>query len=287
MVVTPEGGGAAKTYTIELTRELASTVSTLDTILVRTKTDTLDLDPVFNPETLTYVCELPLGSDTVYLEAETTDGSASVEFEDMVVVSLGNNMQSIVVTAQDTTAAKTTYEVNLKLCGTGTDAALTGITLDGDMIAGFDAGTLDYVEILEQGTTVVPVVDATASDPEAFVTITQAEDVNGTATILVEATDCSTAQTYTVEFKIDNTGVDENELGSLFMVHNPATCILSIHNAEEVEWVNIYAISGKLMVSEKLTAGGHIDIHTDALSHGIYLVQVNHSDGIFTGKFIK
>ena len=285
VVVTPDGGGTTKTYTINLTREAAATDATLGSLLVRTDTDTFDLVPTFDPATLAYNCDLPIGTDTVYVDAEANDQYATVTYNEMVIVALGNNLTNITVAAQDTTVAQMVYELNLKLCGTGSDATLSEITYDGDPVPGFDPGTLDYTIELEEGTTVVPVIDAVATDTYSFVTIEQAPDVNGTATIVVDAIDCETSLTYTVNFNV--TGVDLDEVINLYMVHNSEIDRLSIFNARNVEWVEIYNITGKLVLSKKVDSQDLLEIGTGNLTDGLYLVRMKGSSETYTGKFLK
>ncbi len=80
------------------------------------------------------------------------------------------------------------------------DATLSEIKIDNVAISFFSASTLTYEWTLAPGTTTVPTVEATATDSEADVVITQASIVPGTASILVTAEDGTTTKTYTVSF---------------------------------------------------------------------------------------
>ena len=82
------------------------------------------------------------------------------------------------------------------------DATLKSITVNGKEVDGFAPGTTTYNIALPFGTTQVPVVAATATSSKATVSVTQAESVNGTATITVKAEDGTTQKTYTINFSV-------------------------------------------------------------------------------------
>lgn len=81
------------------------------------------------------------------------------------------------------------------------DAALSDLTIDGTTITGFAADTFTYEVILAAGTERVPTVAATAHHAKAIVAVTQATEVNGSATVLVTAENGITL-TYTVNFAV-------------------------------------------------------------------------------------
>ncbi|MBA7534930.1 hypothetical protein ES705_27180 [subsurface metagenome] len=81
------------------------------------------------------------------------------------------------------------------------DATLSDLTVDGETIAGFGPGTLTYSYELLYGTTKVPTVTATPTDPNAEAVVTPAVDVTGTTTVLVTADD-GTKLTYKVTFSV-------------------------------------------------------------------------------------
>lgn len=85
---------------------------------------------------------------------------------------------------------------------TSTNATLTGITVDGTPLAGFNKDTLEYDVTLPYGTTDVPVVAVTKADPSAIDTITNAASLPGTTTILITAPDLVTKRTYTIHFSV-------------------------------------------------------------------------------------
>jgi len=82
---------------------------------------------------------------------------------------------------------------------------LSDLAVDGITVSGFDSSTLVYNKVLPYGTTTVPTVAATPTDPNASKVITQATNLTGTeaertATILVTAKDGTTTKTYKVIF---------------------------------------------------------------------------------------
>ena len=94
------------------------------------------------------------------------------------------------------------FEILVAYADTKDDATLKSITVNNVEVEGFDAATTDYDVVLPFGTTEVPVVAATATSANATVSITQAEAVNGSASILVTAEDDITTKTYTVKFSV-------------------------------------------------------------------------------------
>ncbi|WP_430815121.1 discoidin domain-containing protein [Carboxylicivirga sp. RSCT41] len=83
----------------------------------------------------------------------------------------------------------------------GTDASLSEITIDGEVIDGFNSLKTAYNVDLVYGTTTVPVVDATTSNAAATYDVTPASGIPGTTSIEVTAADGTTKQTYTISFE--------------------------------------------------------------------------------------
>lgn len=100
----------------------------------------------------------------------------------------------VILTARDNThMVVSEIEVLAKVPGTGTDATASGITVDGDPLAGFDPEVTAY-EVAAEG---VPVVEATAHDPYATTRVEAADAVPGTTTVTVTAED-GTERVYTL-----------------------------------------------------------------------------------------
>ncbi len=75
---------------------------------------------------------------------------------------------------------------------------LSGITLDGTALADFDSGKTSYT--ISYSTENFPVVSATAEDSAASVNITQADEVNKTAVIMVTDKNNLISRAYKIEF---------------------------------------------------------------------------------------
>ena len=149
----------------------------------------------FAPETTTYNVELPFGTTTVPVVAATaTSSKATVSITQATVV---EGTASILVTAEDNTTTKT-YTVSFTVAkAQSTDATLASISIDGTAIADFKADSLNYTHTIAYTATDIPEIAAEANDASASVSITQADAVPGTATIVVTA-QAGNKQTYTV-----------------------------------------------------------------------------------------
>ena len=87
---------------------------------------------------------------------------------------------------------------------TDKDASLGDLTLNGLTIEGFSATTYEYNVVLPHGSTFddVPEVAAIANIEGASVSITQADVLTGTATVVVTSIDESVVSTYSVTFRV-------------------------------------------------------------------------------------
>lgn len=149
----------------------------------------------FAPETTTYNVELPFGTTTVPVVAATaTSAKATVSVTQATAV---DGTATIMVTAEDGIATKT-YTVKFTVAESQSeDATLASISIDGTAIADFKADSLYYTHTIAYTATTIPVIAAEANDASASVSITQADAVPGTATIVVTA-QAGNKQTYTV-----------------------------------------------------------------------------------------
>jgi tRNA threonylcarbamoyladenosine modification (KEOPS) complex Pcc1 subunit len=208
IVVTAEDGTTIKTYTVTVTRAVASSNADLSGLSVSAGT----LVPVFASGTFSYTVAVDNSVDTTTVTPTAADGTATIKVNGVEVASgvasasidlgVGANSISIVVTAEDLTTKTYTVIISVAL---NDDATLSDLTVDGTTITGFDPATLSYSKVLIYGTTDIPEVLATLTDADASMVITQATNVNGTeeertATILVTAEDGTTTKTYKVIF---------------------------------------------------------------------------------------
>ncbi|WP_440962304.1 GH92 family glycosyl hydrolase [Paenibacillus nitricinens] len=84
----------------------------------------------------------------------------------------------------------------------GTDATLSGISMDGTGLQEFDSNKDTYDIILPAGSEIVPTVTATTYDPNATMIVTAADHLPGTTTIEVTAEDGITKLSYRINFTV-------------------------------------------------------------------------------------
>lgn len=90
-----------------------------------------------------------------------------------------------------------------------TIATLSDLTVNGATIAGFSSSTLNYNVELPIGTVVVPTIGATTSQASASAEITNATSLPGTTTVLVTAQNGVDTKTYTINFTVEITPVNQ------------------------------------------------------------------------------
>ncbi|GFP74474.1 PA14 domain-containing protein [Clostridium fungisolvens] len=155
----------------------------------------------FDENTTTYNIELPAGTTAVpEINAVVKDSGKAVAVVTKPEALPGT--AKIVVTAEDGVTIKT-YTINFTVqIPKDTDATLKSISIDGKNLEGFDPSKKEYSITLPSGTTKIPVVSTEATKTVETVNITQADTVNGTATIKVTAEDGVTTNVYTVKFVV-------------------------------------------------------------------------------------
>ncbi len=183
--VISEDGTEDNTYYV-VVEKVASDVCTLDAIYL----DGLPLEG-FNTNIHKYDVALPAGTTHLpEITATASDPTASVQ----IAVDTMRLHATITVIAEN--KDQQTYSIYFTIAKNN-DATLSGIFADGEMIANFDAMTLDYTLDIPFGAT-LPTLTATANDPNAKVTIEAGDAMH--YTIVVTAEDATTTLTYTVTF---------------------------------------------------------------------------------------
>lgn len=159
------------------------------------------LTPVFDPNTLTYQCLLPAGSTAIpTTTAVPNDPNAVASVTDAVDLagSQTDRTTYILVTAEDGITTKL-YSVEFVIGQpVSTLASLT--TSMGSLFPVFNPDSLSYEVYLPYGTTGVPVVAATATDPAASVSITQPVTTDGSASVRVISADQQDTSLYVVDY---------------------------------------------------------------------------------------
>ena len=183
--VTSEDGKQDNTYYV-VVEKLASDICTLDAIYL----DGLPLEG-FDPQTIEYDIELPSGTTQLpEITATTTDPAATVQ----IFVDTARMHAVITVTAEN--KDQKMYAIYFTIAK-NTDATLSGIFADGELLENFDALTFEYNVNIPFGGT-LPTLTATATDPNAQVAINAIDAMHHT--IVVTAEDGQTTLTYTVTF---------------------------------------------------------------------------------------
>ena len=183
--VISEDGTEDNTYYV-VVEKLASDICTLDAIYL----DGLPLEG-FDANTYKYDVVLPHGTTQLpEVTATTSDPKASLQ----IAMDDVRMHATITVTAEN--KDQKTYSIYFTIAK-NTDATLSGIFADGEMIANFDALTFDYTVDIPFGAP-LPGLTATATDPNAQVAIRVIDAMH--YTILVVAEDGQTTLTYTVTF---------------------------------------------------------------------------------------
>lgn len=195
------------TTEIVVTSADASTTSTYKINLAITKNNDATLSDLlvdgvtitdFDPALLAYTINLEHGTVTVpSVTAEATDSNANVVINN---ASSLPGTTTVEVTAEDENTT-ITYEVIFSV-GLNDDATLMDLTINGSTVIGFDGSILSYDIELPYGTTVVPIVEGTAADSNAEMTINEASSLPGITEIIVTAEDGETTKTYEVNFTI-------------------------------------------------------------------------------------
>ena len=216
--VTAEDGQTTKTYTVTVTREVASTDPTLRGLSLMVGVN-FNIDyGTFQSDRESYTATVPYSVSQTWVWPTTNHPRAGYVIKiggvwamhhlfREVLLATGINVITIEVTAEDRQTTKT-YTVTVTREPASTDATLKGLTLSGIDFGTFESGTESYTADVTNSpteTTVTP----TANHPGAsyVIRIGGVEADDGTVslaagsnviTIEVTAEDGQTAKTYTV-----------------------------------------------------------------------------------------
>ncbi len=226
VVITSEDGLTTNTYTVNFLYTPA-TDATLADLLVGGTTIA-----GFDPAIYDYSYAVIYNEPAPYVQGIPNDPLATL-VETQCIQIPGD--ATVVVTAEDGVTV-ITYTVHFYYLGY--NATLSDLTVDGITIPDFDPNITDYQHVVEN-TTPIPVVDGTTSDPLATLTITQASEIPGTATLHVVAEDGVSELTYTVYFFVlgsDATLSDLTVDGVTIEWFNPFTTeyLVSIYEGDPI-----------------------------------------------------
>ncbi len=165
-----------------------------------------------------------------------------------------------------------------------TDASLSTLTIDGNSISNFDPATFSYDTVLTNGTTVVPTVDATPTDTNATYKVNNATSLPGTTTVVVTAQDGTTQSTYSINFTVAATAI--NELNAKVNIYpNPAMEKLYI-TANENYTVDIFDMNGR-NVAKTIMKNNKAIIDVSSLNAGVYSVRLSNENKSLLYNIIK
>jgi len=201
------------------------------------------LNPTFNPATLTYQVQLPYGSTQVPTISATTSHAEAVVYLTQASSITGTQPQrtaNALVIAEDGSTTKN-YTVEFSVAPQSEAFLATLVPSQGVLNPSFNETTLNYSVVLPAGTTTVPSVTATASDPNATVQITQPTSTSGTAVVLVTSADNTNQNTYTVTFSVASSTTKEiisfvipNQIGNSIIDHNANTVVVTLPSGTNV-----------------------------------------------------
>lgn len=187
IVTTAQDGIHSQTYTVNLKVEKSAN-NALKAIYFDG-----DEYETFTAEQLTYTVELPIGT-TTYPEVTYTEGDAYQTVNKSVV----NNVVTLEVVAENGDVR--TYTIEFIILHSS-NASLSGIYVDYELIDGFDPARLEYDYVLPYGTTEMPEVSYEAGDNWQTIA-TNSGGIRGNYTIHVVAEDGINEQTYIIHFSV-------------------------------------------------------------------------------------
>ncbi|UXX79847.1 hypothetical protein N7E81_01845 [Reichenbachiella carrageenanivorans] len=240
--------GSVRRYSVSFTLGAAPSDATLSNLQV-------DGTTVFGfeTETLNYDVVLPLRADVPVVTATANDGAATVL---ITPASALPGITTVEVTAQD--GAKRTYTLSFTLGAVSADFSLSDLTVDGTTVEGFLPTTLSYDVELPIGTTLVPVVAATATNAWATVEVSVAAGLSGTTLVSVTAQNGS-IQIYKVNFILKSV-LSVGGLGEPNMYVSNGQLIIANMESKASGLVEVISLTGKMLISKKIS-GSHNEIN--------------------------
>ena len=229
-VVTAQNG-TSQTYTVKY-NVLNSNYALLSDIMFYNET-TMSYESMsgFDAETLEYNIELPWRT-AVLPAIQPVPGSKGQR----ITINEGgvDGPTTIDVLAQDGVTT-VTYKLNFST-EKSSDATLSMITIDGNELDGFDAGEFNYVVTLPYATKNAPVLGYVKAYKDGELIIEQDVIVSdaglyGTSRILVVAQDGVSSSTYTITYKVADSGL-ENKPALLLLDENPLELKAGVYDYE-------------------------------------------------------
>ncbi len=226
-----------------------------------------------------------------------TDGSVIEELDTLVfdVAELtilndvlffsGEMIEDSIITTNDTTLIYSGTELFKYALPPNTDATLASISVDGEDLADFDPETLTYTVTLPAtyDTSVMPDVEAVATDAEeATVNITEVT-APGTASIEVTAHDGSTKLTYSVTFEVESS-VADLAADDLKVYPTVSNGLVTVELGAQGGTVQVYEITGKVVMNETY-ADAKVQFSLE--ENGMYIVRISNDDASKVVRVVK
>jgi hypothetical protein len=156
-----------------------------------------------------------------------------------------------------------------------TESSSSAISYNGMPVPGFDPAIFSYEIELPEGTSEVPLVEATPADGNATVVIVPAWELPGTTVVDVFGEDLLSRKTYNIHFSVE-VGIDEPGVSNALSLYpNPAKDILFVKGGEGAD-IRLYTITGQLVMSVNNFNENELDI--SSLENGVYTIQVISED---------
>ena len=221
--VTAEDGVTTEKYTVTVTRAAPSTDATLSLLTL----SSVDFG-TFAPAKASYTAQVANSVSQTTVTQTVNDSEASyviklggvTDTDGIVPLSVGRNVITVEVTAEDTTTTQTYTVTVTRAAPPSTDASLRALTLSGIDFGTFDSTTISYTAQVAHSvsqTTVAPTVNHSGAsyviklggvtDADGTVSLSVGSNVvttvslsvgSNVVTVEVTAEDTTTTQTYTV-----------------------------------------------------------------------------------------
>jgi len=195
VTVTSENGQNIKIYTIVFQRKGDCHLASLSYSLSGTSYPI----PNFSPTTYVYNVLLPKATTATPIVQYTAEDSRCIITAEQPNSPNGTFWVKLVTLNSDDSL---TYTVNFTV-ELSKEALLSNLQVDGITIDNFNVNTFHYSIHYPYGKEELPIVTATATQPDAKVVITQISQYPGTATVTVYAGDTTIVNTYTIAFSVE------------------------------------------------------------------------------------
>jgi hypothetical protein len=169
----------------------------------------------FNSNIFAYQIELPFDfSGVPEVTANATHNNADVD----IIVAEDIPGETVINVMAEDGETSYAYTVEFKLAAApGSDASLTGIFIDGEMINGFDAAQFEYWYTIPDQSAEIPEITASATDPNATVEIDVPDELPAEAVITVTAVDGETVEYYYINIDIEEELSNDATLAGIYI----------------------------------------------------------------------